>query len=650
MLMEFTKMLQNSWQKKSGVLRLLSSLLVVITFPFVAGDFGYGLDASYFWGHNYIFDTGKFYSEASLIYGPLAFFRHSFAVGNNMLYGILFLTLVKTLISFFAFQVNQYYKNWNVFVVFFALYLLFTISPAIDYLMLVLILLLVLLHNKSSKPFYLFLIVFVAVEGFYIKNSIGISACALCAYYFVFTLVYKNKQYKLILLLLVFAIATLIIQGLILFGNIQGIITMFQNYYYSTIGFSENMPNDLGPNSTLLLTTMSVVYLLQVFLIRDETFRLFWLSSFFAVFSVFKHSMVRCDSGHYYSALILYLQLSIVILLVLNRINLKVVVLILVPVLCYYFNLKNKWGFDGFGLQFTNGFSNLYHFTKDYNKLNIEWKEMSNKNSENASLTFSKETMEQLGNHTVDFYPWELSYAWKNKLNWKPRSTLQSLSMHQYFDEKTATYFSGNDAPEFLVWHLNKRMYGSKTDFSATDERCLFTDDPLTTTAILRSYTPVKVENGNWILKRNKRNVLVCKKNLETSNTYDIKYWIEVPQRNNYLTTASINIKEKFTRKLKRFGFRDDIYWIEFLTKSGAYYKHRISTSFIKNDIWVGIYIKDMEEKVVYDKVTKFKISSDKTNLNYSIMSIRWNFLEINPTNSCDTCESSNIQALFLNN
>ncbi len=57
-----------------------------------------------------------------------------------------------------------------------------------------------------------------------------------------------------------------------------------------------------------------------------------------------------------------------------------------------------------------------------------------------------------------------------------------------------------------------------------------------------------------------------------------------------------------------------------------------------------------MEEKVVYDKVTKFKISSDKTNLNYSIMSIRWNFLEINPTNSCDTCENSNIQALFLNN
>ncbi|MBK6832983.1 MAG: hypothetical protein IPG89_01395 [Bacteroidetes bacterium] len=89
---------------------------------------------------------------------------------------------------------------------------------------------------------------------------------------------------------------------------------------------------------------------------------------------------------------------------------------------------------------------------------------------------------------------------------------MQSLSMHQYFDKKTAAYFSGDDAPEFLVWHLNKRMYGYATDFSATDERNLFTDDPLTTTAILRSYTPVKVENGNWILKRNKRNVLVYKR------------------------------------------------------------------------------------------------------------------------------------------
>ena len=648
--MQFTDILNNSWQKKSGVLWLLSTLLIVITFPFVGGDFGYGLDASYFWAHNYIFDSGKFYNEASLIYGPLAFFRHPFAVGNNMLYGILFLTLLKALISFFTFQVNQHYKNWNAFIVFLALYLLFTISPAIDYLLLVLILLLVLLHNKSNNRFYLFLLVFIAVEGFYIKNSIGISACALCAYYFVFTLFYKNKQYKLVSLLAVFAFTVLAVQGLILFGNTQGIITMFQNYYYSTVGFSENMPNDVGPNSTMLLTMMSVVYLLQVFVIRDETFRLFWLSSFFAVFSVFKHSMVRCDSGHYYSALILYLQFSIVILLVLNRINLKVVVLILVPVLCYYFNLKNKWGFDGFGLQFTNGFANLYNFTTDYNKLNVEWKEMSNKNTENVSLTFSKETITQLGNHTVDFYPWELSYAWKNKVNWKPRSTLQSLSMHQYFDEKTANYFSSTEAPDFLVWHLNKKMYNFKSDFSATDERNLFTDDPLTTTAILRAYSPFKIENANWILKKGKRNVLVSNKNLEINNTYNLTSWLDVPQKNNYLTVASINIKEKISRKLKRFGFRDEIYWIEFMTKSGANYKHRISTSFIKNDIWVGIYIKDFEKEIVYDKVTKFKISSQNETLNYNRIGITWKFLEINPSNACDTCENANIQALFLNN
>lgn len=644
------KQVLNNSQNKSLVFWVLSAILILITFPFVAGDFGSGLDASYFWAHNYFFDSGKFYNEASLIYGPLAVFRHPFAVGNNMLYGILFLTLVKALIAFFTFLVNQKYKNWNIAIVFLALFLLFTISPAIDYLLLVLILLLVLLHNKSSKIFYLFLIVFIAIEGFYIKNSIGISACALCVYYFLYTLVYKNKQYKLVSILAVFAFVVLIFQGLILFGNIQGIINMFQNYYYSTIGFSENMPNDVGPNSTLLLTIMSVVYLLQVFLIRDETFRLFWLSSFFTIFSVFKHSMVRCDSGHYYSALILYLQFSIIVLLVINRINLKIVVLILGPIVCYYFNLKNKWGFDGFGLQFTNGLSNLYHFTNDYKKLNLEWKELSNKNSENASLTFSKETMEQLGNHTVDFYPWELSYAWKNNVNWKPRSTLQSLSMHQYFDEKTAAYFSGNDAPEFLIWHLNKKMYNLKTDFSATDERNLFTDDPLTTTAILRAYTPVKIENANWILKKEKRNVLIPNAKLEIRNTYDLNSWLEVPQKNNYLTVASISVEEKLTRKLKRFGFRDDIYWIEFLTKSGTYYKHRISTSFIKNDIWVGIYIKDFESNIVYDKVAKFKISTQNESMNFSRIGIKWNFLEINPSNSCDTCENSNIQALFLNN
>jgi hypothetical protein len=647
--MQISIVIQSFIKNKTASFWTLTCILIALTFPVVTGDFVYGLDGSYFWAHNYIFDSGKFYNESSLIYGPLAFFRHPSAVGNNMIYGVLCLTVIKALIAFFTFLVNSKYKNWNLIIVFIALYFLFTISPTIDYLLLVLVLLLILLHNKSNKHFYLFLVVLIVIEGFYIKNSIGISAVALCGYYFVFVLLYKNKQFKLIGMLAVFAITILIFQGFMLFGNFQGIINMFQNYFYSTSGFSENMPLDVGPNSTLLLATMSIAYLLQVFLIRDQTFRLFWLSSFFAIFSVFKHSMVRCDSGHYYSALVLYLQFSIVVLLVVNKINIKTIVLILIPLLTYYLNLNNKWGFEGFRLKFTNGFSNLYYFTVDYNKLNAEWIELSEKSANNPSLTLSKETLNEIGNKTIDFYPWELSYAWKNKLNWKPRSTLQSLSMHQYFDKKTAAYFSGDDAPEFLVWHLNKRMYGYATDFSATDERNLFTDDPLTTTAILRSYTPVKVENGNWILKRNKRNVLVYKKNLEVSNIYDIQYWIDVPQKNNHLTTAAITIKEKFTRKLKRFGFRDDVYWIEFTTKSGAYYKHRISTSFIKNDVWVGIYIKNMEEKVIYDKVTKFKISSDKLNLNYSRMSIKWNFLEIDPSNSCDTCESVNIQKLFLN-
>ncbi len=141
--MQISKVVQSFIKNKTVSFWTPTCILIALTFPVVTGDFVYGLDASYFWAHNYIFDSGKFHNESALIYGPLAFLRHPSAVGNNMIYGVLCLTVIKALIAFFTFLVNSKYKNWNLIIVFIVLYFLFTISTTIGYLLLDLVLLLI---------------------------------------------------------------------------------------------------------------------------------------------------------------------------------------------------------------------------------------------------------------------------------------------------------------------------------------------------------------------------------------------------------------------------------------------------------------------------------------------------------------------------
>jgi hypothetical protein len=636
--------------KKNCIFILLSFFLAIITFPFVSGDFTFGLDSSYFWAHNYIFSKKIFFSESSLIYGPLAFLRHPLAIGNNMIYGLLFLNVIKMMLAFFLLRLNQYYENKHLLIVVVIVYFIFIISPAIDYLLLVLILVILFLHRKNKSEHLLLFAIFLSVEGFYIKNSIGISSSAMIFFYLIHELDYKKAGIKLIVLSFVFGVGLFFIQGILLFKNFDGIVTLLKNYYYTTIGFSEHMPFDTGINSSILFSVLIISFFMQVFLISDSIFRLYWFCTSFLFFSVFKHSMVRCDEGHYYSFIIIYLQLNFILPVLMSKINWWSIVLIIMPVIAYQINLKNKYDYKGLIIEPFNGLTNFNNYVLNYQSEKIEWEQLTEKSSSIPSLKLSEIFLNEIKNNTIDFYPWELSYVWKNKLNWKARENLQSLSMHNFFDQKTATYFSGPEAPQYLIWHLNKQLYGFNTDFTIIDERYLFTDQPLTTTAILKSYTPVKIENSNWLLKRQPRKMLISNQKFAYKSSHNLKYWVQVPQKYNYITTASIHINEKVIRKLKRFVFRDDFYWLELLTEKGSYFKHRISTSFITNKFWIGNYIKGFNETLTCEKIKSFKISSDNIGHNDLTMQLDWDFLEINPENSCDTCEDENIHKLFINN
>ena len=85
------KLLNKPW-----FIALLALLPVVLTYPVFEPDFGTGLDSSYVWGLNWLFDND--YSTLKHLiypYGPLAFLKIPTAPNGHFAFALAFYTVVK---------------------------------------------------------------------------------------------------------------------------------------------------------------------------------------------------------------------------------------------------------------------------------------------------------------------------------------------------------------------------------------------------------------------------------------------------------------------------------------------------------------------------------------------------------------------------
>ena len=111
------------------------------------------------------------------------------------------------------------------------------------------------------------------------------------------------------------------------------------------------------------------------------------------------------------------------------------------------------------------------------------------------------EIREKIGEKTIDFYPWELSYVPANNLNWKPRTTLQSGSYSSWMDGESAKNFTHENGPEFILWHLQNDKYGG--NMGDYDNRFILNNEPNTKPNL----THYEIKNsGHRCQKKRKRN------------------------------------------------------------------------------------------------------------------------------------------------
>jgi hypothetical protein len=110
----------------------------------------------------------------------------------------------------------------------------------------------------------------------------------------------------------------------------------------------------------------------------------------------------------------------------------------------------------------------------------------------NEQLRLPPAFLARIGSAQMDVYPWDISAAVANGLNWKPRFVFQSYTAYTpVLDRKSAESFRAEDAPEYVLY-----------SYQAIDAQHPCIVDPRTWSEIYCRYRVVDQTNDMLLLKR----------------------------------------------------------------------------------------------------------------------------------------------------
>ena len=180
------KQTTNNRNSLTSILSILSLtiLIFLLSFPKLNPVIQTGLDGSVGISINYFFAQNiQFGVDVLFTYGPLGFLKMPLALGNNLTYGIIFLSFIRLLFIFlllyFGRLINK--EKWLVhFLVALGISMLITFDLIIIG---IIIISLLINYEKGKEGFLFYLAIFFTVLSILIKASTGIYALTIIISY-----------------------------------------------------------------------------------------------------------------------------------------------------------------------------------------------------------------------------------------------------------------------------------------------------------------------------------------------------------------------------------------------------------------------------------------------------------------------------------
>ncbi|MFQ3675698.1 MAG: hypothetical protein SNJ64_04065, partial [Endomicrobiia bacterium] len=578
---------------------LISIGLFILTFPVFYPNYSIGLDTSYTWALNYLFDT-SYNSLKEIVFplGPLGFLKNALVIGKNFEFFLIFYFIIKVWFTFIFIQSAQQFSNRKEISYFIVAFLLMLFN--IDYLLIGIVFIYCFSFLQTRNLFYIIPATIISFLALCIKTSIGLSGFSILFMSFVLLLTEK-KDIKLYLHFLILVITSVLITGLFVFHSFYLLILYLINILKLSLSYSSSLSLFI-PNNWLLLSLVIISVLLPIFLNKGLKTKYLFFLLLPSLFLMWKHGLTRQDYTH---SLVFFVFLFLYwgIFIVLSDINIKKLIIIgIICITAFYWNLNNNWDFRPKTIE-VNGIVNFQKIVlnlKSFKQQNIN---ISEQNIRESKL--EKRLLDAIGNSTIDAYPWELSYFAANPhLQWKMRNSLQSVNFGRWMDALNAIDFSREQGPEFLIFHYTQDKW--QGGFGSIDERFILNDNPLATYSIFNTYDIFEKTNDFLLLKKNTSNNLSI---VYSSPEYSSEFgkWIDINSNNDTIIRLKLTAKQNILGKIKSFLYKTEEYFVDYQLTDDNIFTYRYVPESANDGIWINPFIRNPQDNIIEQNVKKVR-------------------------------------------
>lgn len=607
--------------KHFGLL-LMALLAAVFSFPEMGLSYGPGVDRSLKWLFNHLFSEG--YPQGSNFifpHGPLAFFMYP--TGENFL-----ITVAVTMILQVAF-VFEFYTligkdKWlNVFIAAILSWFIFSLSN-FNQLILSNIAVGYLNYLKDERPIHKYLGFLLAAFAFYVKAYVAILAGALTVSFLVLVIV-RNRNIRRILADGAVLLGMMILFWVLMFHQFSGFISYCIGMIH--LAGDNSAAAALYPkNNWLLLVPFLVIIVAIPFIQRIREAYLFGFLFLFSFFAAWKYGMARQDF-HHVRIFLYFIFISMLFFLFYNRQKL----LLNIPVIALAFilfalNMKNLDAPQPLTINYS-GLVNFKDFVTSYAEIKAE---KEKQNLEAIAINRLPQTIrDQVGDATVDIYPYDFTILAANQLNWKPRPVIQSyVTYTSWLDNKNADHFRSGEGAQYFIFRLNPNapdQNGGKME--SIDSRYLLNDEPQTLIELMKNYQLVfKDENFLVYSKRPQRMEIGSIKSKASNGIWDS--WIAVPDSAVYLTRIKLHFKRSFTGDVKSFFYKDENYHMELKATDGTTYRYRIVPQNAEDGLWIAPFLTSAADSVPPKTITQVMFNCSDTRMVKNTLSYEWEYFD----------------------
>jgi hypothetical protein len=586
---------------------MASLFLALTTYMQPGSEVVQGLDASWAYGLNYVYEKGLVMGrDIYFTFGPLGFLLYTAPLSKDLIaISSLFWLGVSIVQCFLVLDLvyRQHQSTVKNLLNLLAGIAVIFLANAHEYRLLLITYVLVFLHNKTGYYRYLVLQGFISAICIAIKFSYGAVALALFFPYLALAS-WNGKTTRIAIVGLLSFVASYMAIWVLLYGGVAGVL----GYIQGGLAFSQGSTSAMATNPAndwLAFANFYLLFLVCLWLLtytESGKRNLVPLCFIGPLFIWTKYGFGLEDAEHLSFLMSFTFLLAFVFFITAVDIKKKLLVpMVVMSCFVSWRSMHTHIADPAYTPDIVYYPPDTFSSRLDIDSLMGYWTQKTEEALRPLQLPDTLRAV--IGDKTVDIYPWESVIAEASHLNWLPRPIYQNyISYTPFLDEKNQAFYSGPRAPDFVLWHSHS--------YQDIRDRYAYSTDPLTVDAIFRHY---KMENciGFYCLfTRSSVEQLSPEKVVGSLNTtWDT--WIPVQNFDEDILRAHTTIQRSWLGKMNLALWKEGGLTIEYRMKNGDVKTHDFLVDNAQSGVWVSPYVEHFSNQAVKpDAITQEELGN----------------------------------------